>query len=383
MTSALGQYLLEQQWIEREELEDALLNQQEAGGRLGTSLLEMGLLSEDQLLGALSQQQQAPVATASDLAEIAPDVTHLLPPKIASRHLAVPFRAMGSRVDIALARTDNLAQLDELSFVMGKTLRPHVAVEARLYHALENYYRVPCPRRFRRLVERLDRTAAEPAAANGPRPVAEAALPGGAEAPTTDTRLKSGPRRNVRELRAPSQRSIPLSEDERRALEPTMPGPRLSLAEQLASAGSPDAIGRLLLAALDEHFVRTLLFRVARSTISGWLGHGPGIDRDWLAGYSVGLRQATVFRQIQSDGLFRGHLTSSPPHDSLARCWGGGLQHECLVAAVRVRDRMVCAFYGDRGPLGLRGLEEDAVQQLSGKAGLAFERLILDRKLRR
>ncbi len=379
--NALGQYLLAQRWIAPDELEDALLNQQEAGGRLGTSLLERGYLSEDRLLEALSVQQNAPVARAADLADISPDVTHLLPPKIASRHLAIPFNAMGSRVDIALARTDNLAQLDELSFVMGKTLRPHVAVEARLYHALEVYYRVPCPRRFRILVEHLDRKPRKATAATGQGPAAIVPEPATANPPVE--RPQRGPRRIVRELRPPAQRTIPLTEDERRALRPTMPGPERSPAELLAAANSPEAIGRALLTALDEHFVRSLLFRVARGSVSGWLGHGPGIDRDWLAGYSVGLRQATVFRQVDREGLFRGALASTPPHDSLARCWGGGLGDECLVSAVRVRGRMICVLYGDRGPLGLRGLEQDAVERLAGKAGLAFERLILDRKLRR
>lgn len=378
--SALGQYLLERSWIEQSQLDDALLNQQEIGGRLGTSLLERGYLSEEQLLEALSVQQRAPVARAADLAEVPAEVIQLLPPKIASRHLAIPFKLLGSRVDVALARTDNLSQLDELSFVMGKTLRPHVAVEARLYHALETYYRVPCPRRFRTLIDALALAPRRPApvAAENAGLAAPAAPPSG-----PIERLQRGPRRIVRELRPPDQRTIPLTEDQRRALEPTLAAPELSLPQQLAAAESPEAIGRLLLTALAEHFVRSLLFRVARRSVSGWLGHGPGIDRDWLAGYSVGLRQATVFRQVDQDGLFRGTLVSNPPHDSLARCWGGGLHNECLVAAVRVRGRMICVLYGDRGPLGLGGLDEDAVEEVAGKAGVAFERLILDRKLRR
>ena len=382
MMSALGQYLLQHGWIDREQLRDALAHQQKAGGRLGTSLLEKGHLGEERLLEALAARQEAPVATAEDLADIAPDVIQRLSAKIASRHLAIPFRASDSRIDVALARADDLARLDELSFAAGKSLRPHLAVEARLYHALETYYQVPCPPRFRTLVDRLDRESGK-----GSTP------PGGPGSVSPDTRSlavslpaerpKSGPRRSVRDPQPPARRTIPLTEDQRLSLEPTVPSPQTSLAKRLAAAGSTDAVGGLLLAALEEHFVRSILFRVSRHSVSGWLGHGPDVRRDELAGYSSDLRQPTVFRQVDRDGLFRGALVASPSHDELARCWGGGLEDECLIVAVRVRGRMVCALYGDRGPFGLGGLDVGAVEQIASNAGLAFERLILERKLRR
>ena len=54
--SALGQFLLEQRWLQEDELADALRIQQEVGGRLGTSLIERGYLSEELLLRALAEQ---------------------------------------------------------------------------------------------------------------------------------------------------------------------------------------------------------------------------------------------------------------------------------------------------------------------------------------
>ena len=380
--SALGQYLLEQGWVDRDQLRDALAYQQRAGGRLGTSLLEKGYLREDRLLEALAAQQGVPIARADDLAGISPEVIQQLSSKLASRHLAIPFRASGSRVDVALARTDDLDQLDELSFAVGKSLRPHLAVEARLYRALEIYYRVPCPPRFRTLAERLDRESAEKPATPG----ASGSVSPNTRSPTTAPSAKQSqnlPRRPVRQLQPPAQRTIPLTKEQRRSLEPTVPSSEPSLAKRLAAAGSPDAVGRVLLAALGEHFVRSILFRVARHSVSGWLSHGPDVHRDTLAAYSVDLRQPTVFRQIDRNGLFCGRLAAGPLHDELARCWGGGLEQECLVAPVRVRDRMVCALYGDRGRLGLSGVDVEAAKRIAGKVGLAFERLILDRKLSR
>jgi len=150
----------------------------------------------------------------------------------------------------------------------------------------------------------------------------------------------------------------------------------------LATARSGGEIGRILLASASEHFVHTLLFRVARRQVSGWLGSGPGLDLSWLRSYSVGLRQPTVFREVERGATFRGALAANPHHTSLARCWGGELERECLVLPLRVRGRLVGALYGDRGAPALGSIDTAAVERLAAKAGLAFERLILDRKLR-
>ena len=279
---------------------------------------------------------------------------------------------------MAIGRVDDLTRLDELAFAVGKSVRPHISIEARLYYALEMHYGVHCPQRFRNLIEALDRARGH---VNLPEDSLERGAPHHSETPFP--RPDHTRHRFVRRIRAPTQRSIPLSEEERRVLEtgedtstdavdPAAPrNPAPSSSGALTSADTSSKIGRLLVNQLGEHLVRTVLFRVNRQLVTGWMGAGPNLDRE-----------PTVFRDVERNGTFRGALSASPHHESLARCWGGGLGHECLVLPIRGRKRMIGAAYGDRGALGLASIDIVAAERLAARAGLAFERLILDRKLR-
>ncbi|MDH3745581.1 MAG: hypothetical protein OES47_10835 [Acidobacteriota bacterium] len=412
---ALGEYLVQNGWVTKLQLDQALAKQELIGGRLGTCLLETGVLDERLLLKALSLQSGAPSATAGDLADIPPSAIARLPARIAASHLAIPFRVFSNKVDVAVADLSDLSRLDELAFVLGKRVNLHVASEAAVRRALERYYEIPCPNRFRHvpeagpqqsqpsadtagMVEQAPEAAeSEPTAAPEPAAASEpAAAPEPAAAqPTTVAGETTPPPTPPR--RPEKKESIRLTADEESALWGEM-NLQLSVAEELddprdgeaanfgarlAAAETPEDVGTALLAALSEHFLRIVLFRILRHRVSGWMHWGPQIDKDWLAEYSVGIERPTVFREIlTSRRLFFGKLDDGVPHTDLARCWGGDTKSECMVIPVLVRERMASAIYCDRGALGVQGVDVSAVGDLCARAGLAFERLILERKLR-
>ncbi len=177
--SKLGQLLVARGWITVQQLPRALKNQSVVGGRLGTCLLEMDAISEDLLLKGLSEQLGVPGASVEDLRGIPEEVRDLLPARIARRCRAVAFRVAGGALDVALADTRNLGSQDEIAFATGKRVRVHVALEIRLFEALEKYYDEECPARFAHLLDRLNRTrylwereaaAEQPAAQRSPEP---------------------------------------------------------------------------------------------------------------------------------------------------------------------------------------------------------------------
>ena len=77
---------------------------------------------------------------------------------------------------------------------------------------------------------------------------------------------------------------------------------------------------------------------------------------------------------------YLGPLPPMPVHQELARCWGGRLPKACMVVPLRLRGRMVGAFYGDRGARSLDDVATEPFESLAHKAEQALERCILHRK---
>lgn len=154
----LGQLLVQRGWASPEDVQQAIRAQAAAGGRLGTCLLERNALTEDLLLKALSEVHRVPATGPEDLRGIPDETIATLPAKIAIRCQAVPFRAFGTQVHVAMLDPRDLNCLDELAFALGKRVQPYIAAEARIHQALGRYYGEECPARFATLIERLDRT---------------------------------------------------------------------------------------------------------------------------------------------------------------------------------------------------------------------------------
>ncbi len=172
----LGQLLVARGWITVQQLTRALKNQGVVGGRLGTCLLEMDAITEDLLQKGLAEQLGVPAARVEELHGIPEEVQELLPAKLARRCRAIPFRAMGGRLDVAMLDARNLACQDEIAFATGKRVRIHVGNEIRIFEALEKYYDEECPSRFGNLLDRLNRSRylwekAAPAPAEPPQEV--------------------------------------------------------------------------------------------------------------------------------------------------------------------------------------------------------------------
>lgn len=154
----LGQLLVQRGWASPEDVKAALRSQRATGGRLGTCLLESNAVTEDLLLKALSEQHRVPAAGVEDLRSVSEETVASLPAKLAVRCRAVPFRAFGTQVHVAMLDPRDLNQQDELAFALGKRVQPYVASEVRIHQALDRHYGDECPSRLATLAERLDRS---------------------------------------------------------------------------------------------------------------------------------------------------------------------------------------------------------------------------------
>ncbi len=386
--ASLGQQLVKQGWISPEKLSQALTRQQELGGQIGTCLLEVEAITEDLLGAALSRQLGVPAVQAQELRDASPELYSALSPKLAVRHGAIPFRRRGQQIDIALRDVGDLAALDELAFVLGHKLNPHLSNEARIAEALQRYYGRECPVRLANLLERLDggRSAAPPA--RPPETAAPSAPPerrvaaAGRSAARAAPPPPGGPAPTPLESPAEAPAGTPgrTPAEEPAAAELTLE----EVEERLEASRTPDEVGTALLDFLAQEFVRVLLLRVRRERLEGWMGRGPGVQSPQLRAYSTGFDEPSIFLNLKQGGsFFLGTLPDLRSHRRLAQCWGEGLEHECAVIPIRIRDRLVSLVYGDRDCLGLSGLDIALVRRLAAKAAIAFEMCIMQQKLRK
>ena len=387
-TDQIGQLLLERGWITAEQLSTALNRQRELGGRLGTALLEMGVLSEDTLVKMLAEQSGLPLADIDELREIPAEVLDLMPAKVAIRHGAIPFRTGRGRVSIAVRSEPDIPALDELAFVLGRRVVVHIANEARIHNALERYYGDDCPMRFKQLLERLNHSRDHPEEETA-RLAAASERRQRRQRPRATPATESSPTTSPPPPPPPRPTSVPLSADEKKSLrrlasrEPVKPLSQEEVQRALQAARRADDIGAALLGYLSQEFLRLFLFRVGHGRVRGWMGRSPAFDEYGFRNWTVGFDEPSVFLNLrQGAEFFLGRLPAMPAHERLLKCWRGSLDTECAILPIRVRDRLVCAVYGDRDSLGLSGLEVPPVQRLVGKAAIAFEMLLMQRKLR-
>jgi type IV pilus assembly protein PilB len=122
-SAALGEVLLERNLITSEQLEVAIEHQRTSNGkRLGQVLLDLAFTTPDAILGALSIQLGMPAARLNDFT-VSMAAVRSLPEKIARKHLAVPLQKVGAMLQVAIARPNDLAALDDLRFACGCEFR--------------------------------------------------------------------------------------------------------------------------------------------------------------------------------------------------------------------------------------------------------------------
>lgn len=137
---ALGEFLIKQGVLGRDDLRRALDAQKSLECRLGTVLLDLNLLSETVLLRALGRYCSARTVAGGELTAVPSEVLAAVPRKFALRHQVVPFRLSGKTLSVAVIDPRDLLMEDELSLMTGCMISSFVALEVRIEEALARYH---------------------------------------------------------------------------------------------------------------------------------------------------------------------------------------------------------------------------------------------------
>jgi type IV pilus assembly protein PilB len=135
----LGEILIREGLITRDQLTAALAEQKSSGHRLGYVLVKLGLVQEIEVTKILARQYRMP---AVDLArfEVDPKILKLVPADFTLKHVVLPLKREGRTLTVAMADPTNTGVLDDLKFITRYDLFPVIAGEYTLRNLIEKHY---------------------------------------------------------------------------------------------------------------------------------------------------------------------------------------------------------------------------------------------------
>ena len=135
----LGETLLRDGLLSREQLTQALLEQKASKQRLGFVLVKMGLVPELEITKVLARQFRMPAVDLSRF-EVDPKILKLVPGDMATKGVVLPLKREGRTLTVAMADPSDMGLLEDLKFVTRFDLFPVIAGEYTLRALIEKHY---------------------------------------------------------------------------------------------------------------------------------------------------------------------------------------------------------------------------------------------------
>lgn len=373
MAIKLGELLLNEKLIYPEQLDEALKCQMIFGIKLGSSLVELGFITDEQLCRFLSRKLGVPAVSPRAMSSVSWDVLALVSAELAGKYRVVPIKTEGKKLALAMADPSDFKAIDEVAFVTGYVILPHIVPDFRITSALSKYYQIRGDIRYIRVegeIANKRRTA----------PFAEAAKSEKNENPMMND---SGKLLNI-EIPPEFEgfANLPGHEDDPAAALGGMERysvDRLSL--EFASAKNRDQIANLFIKYLGQEFRVGALFIIRNNMAVGWRGVAAGERLEELESLNILLGKASVIRDVLETRQFSmGTLIHTPENAQIVKTLRVGTGTPLLVLPIVMLNKVVAVVVvsAEMDALGARLLE---LQKLVHKASLAFEMLIIKNKI--
>jgi type IV pilus assembly protein PilB len=139
--SRLGELLVGNNLITKDQLKQALAEQKAAGGqmRLGSILIRDSLITEADLTSFLSKQYGVPTINLADY-DVDAQVIKIIPAEIAHKYQIVPVNRAGSTLIIAMSDPSNIFAIDDIKFMTGYNVEVVVVAESSIKAAIDKLY---------------------------------------------------------------------------------------------------------------------------------------------------------------------------------------------------------------------------------------------------
>lgn len=135
----LGDQLIDDGLITREQLEEALFHSKQSGTPIGSILVKMNFITVDQLRMALSKQQGVESAKEKDL-EIDPAVVKLLPEDFIKENKVVPLRSDGKILGVGMVNPNDMQVLNDIIYLTGLKPNPLLLTHIEFEQCIRNFF---------------------------------------------------------------------------------------------------------------------------------------------------------------------------------------------------------------------------------------------------
>ncbi|MEO7997666.1 MAG: ATPase, T2SS/T4P/T4SS family [Gemmatimonadaceae bacterium] len=135
----LGELLVREGLLSREQLAKALHEQAVSGQRLGLTVVKLGMVPETAVVTMLARQYRMPAVDLSRF-EVDTRLLKLIPAELANKHTVLPLKRDGRQLTVAIADPTNLGVVDDLKFITRYDIFPVLAGEFSMRAAIEKHY---------------------------------------------------------------------------------------------------------------------------------------------------------------------------------------------------------------------------------------------------
>src|SRR4051794_34612315 len=156
----LGDLLVREGLISREQLDKALQEQRQNGTRVGYNLVKLGFIQETELTKILARQYKMPAVDLSRF-EVDPRIAKLVPAELAMKHLVLPLKRDGRTLTVAMADPTNLGVLEDLKFITRYDIFPVIGGEFSIKSAVDKIYEAAMESQVADLMSVIDDMASE------------------------------------------------------------------------------------------------------------------------------------------------------------------------------------------------------------------------------
>ena len=119
----LGEILLHEDVVTRDQLKSALLEQKETGGFLGEILVRMGLLDEEELTTVLVKQCRIPYLKLASM-QISDTVAEILPAHVCHTYRILPVDKLGNLLTVAMVNPLDVDALEQVKALVSFRIKP-------------------------------------------------------------------------------------------------------------------------------------------------------------------------------------------------------------------------------------------------------------------
>ncbi len=385
----MSQFLLDEGHISREQYDKARRTKEFFGGPLDAHLLKLGFIQEDVLGSALSTLTGCPYAGPGQLRIVDTMVAALLPMELVEQFRLCPFERDGDVLRVAMLNPRDAVAVGRIESATRLTVEAWVTSEYRLNLALERHYRIR--QRHHKALSLGPQTRAERELNEAEANQEDSDRSADAESWEGDVGLDGRPmdaEMTADQFSLLGNTTLFGGETDESLVEKPKPsspaaGTLGEVGRILAAAGSVEEINAGILDYCAGKVTRCAVFGMTGNGFKCAAGRGRSLASGLAGNVTIPAGNGHLFDQVLEDGksFYLGPVPPLPANRDLYSLLGGSLPPAAMILPLKVRSRIVALLYLDNDTDPIDKPDIPTMRRLAVKAGLAFELLLLRRKL--